>query len=299
MHILLKSLFFTLAVLPGLARAQTSYVGVVLDKNTEKPIPRATVSLVKQRLATETNDKGYFSLKTNTADQKDTLVFTCVGYQAYRIAVAAYRQASAIKLLAVNTYLNQVSISHTKRSKTLEAFSDRDIYPDEFITFAAPTFHIYNDDSPFIKMDAFAKLFEAPETGTAIHNVQLGRGIDRKLFFYTEPAAATKFKLHIITVNALTGAPDSTICTKEVSLQDIKRRAIISFSPGEAIIKSTKFFIAIEWLKTPYNEFFEDLSGLLSTTDGPKNAIVKDGYLRMLYQPLLIGYKKNKKISIR
>jgi hypothetical protein len=294
--VLCKFLLLVAVALPGIAHAQMKYEGRVLDKSTQTAMPLVTVTIAKARAATQTNNNGYFVLPRTGLDKQDTLVFTCVGYETYQMPVSAYKSPLMVKLTTTNTYLNQVSISHTKRTKTLELFTDRDIYPDDFVTWDDPSFCIYTDDTPFLRMSAFAKLFEAPENGTAILNVQIGRGIDRKLFFYTEPATGTKFKMHVISVNTLTGAPDSIICTKEVSLQDIKRRAVINFNPGEAIVQSAKFFIAIEWLRIPYNEFFEDKTGL-QYLEGQKNALLQTGHHRMIYQPLLVGYKKSKKLK--
>ena len=60
--------------------------GRVTDADTGEPIPSVNVYYGKQKtVGTTTNDKGRYTLQT--PDKGDTLVFSYVGYQTYKIYI--------------------------------------------------------------------------------------------------------------------------------------------------------------------------------------------------------------------
>ncbi|MBC7401524.1 MAG: carboxypeptidase-like regulatory domain-containing protein [Mucilaginibacter sp.] len=245
-HILL----FLLCFLPTLCVAQNVYDGQVIDKLTELAVPGVTVTLQKAKVVTSTNQQGYFKLSVENALPNDTLVFTSVGYNPYKLAIANYERQMFVQLQASNTLLNQVTITNSKiKSVTLGKFglSDiRQVNANKYYTM------------PFIHQSWYAKFFQAPQENTVLTMVKLGRrdfydiGIDSGSL--TTATKYARFLVHVSTINPDNGEPGKAIFTKEISLTDNSQLITIDFSKDKVVIPGTKFFIAIEWLIIPLNE---------------------------------------------
>jgi hypothetical protein len=286
---ILLSLLFVIGALPMASHAQVIYEGQVIDNNTELPIPAVTVTLVKKKVSSLANDQGYFKLVVNDIAANDELIFTSIGYKSYSLPVKNFKSEMFIKLTPVSNMLNQVNISGGKA--TLEKFSMADVrYYDTKYRYVGLII-----GSPL----ALAKLFEAPKDNVQLKSIQLGRADHTRdlLTNYTN----ARFLVHVYSVNAVTGAPDKVLFTKDVTLQDKSRIVLIDLTKDHVIIPYAKFFIAIEWLFIPFNEVF-------SINYKPKNAytnlLVRDNpddtaiYV-MSYQPFLAyynTYNKQKKL---
>jgi hypothetical protein len=279
-----------LAALPFITHAQTVYEGQVIDNATELPIPYVTVKLLKAGIAMQTNEQGYFNITVSAPLPNDKLVFSFVGYKTKELATLAYQKQMFILLEASNTQLKEVTISARKK-KTLEEFSYRDLIQDRVKLYAstATTFHT---------LSLFAKLFEAPRDGSKLISVQLGRRNEltgRALDGHSSPNKYTRFKVHVLSVNPGSGAPDSILFTKEVSLADNANKVIINLSADQLTLPPGKFFIAVEWIRIPYNEIIEDLVLALTTFPDKSHDVYQIlGHYRIIYQPLLVGYLQYK-----
>ncbi len=274
-----------LCVCPDVVLAQANYEGQVIDKTTELPVPFATVTLAKAKTATQTSEQGYYNLKSS-ATEKDSLIFTCVGYQTYRMPVTAYKQNMFITLQPTSTALKEVVIGVRKKTKTLSAFSS-DALP------YLSNFGFFYPEQLF-EAQMYAKQFEAPKPDAAVIRIDIGRRLP-DTWGETKPGKKTTFKVHIITVHPQTGAPDSILFTKDVSVQDRLRKITIMLDSSNAILNSTKFFVAIEWLRIPHNEYIMRRS--FSRTVNGNEIDRNDGFDRVIYQPLLAQQMRSPKYT--
>jgi hypothetical protein len=280
-------LFGLLICRPGAVFAQTTYEGQVLDRNTEAVIPSATVVLSKARIATRTNEQGYFSLYSTSTVEKDSLVFTCVGYKTYRMPVSVYKRGMFITLQSSSTELKEVMIRVRKRTKTLGAFTRDDLDPKgSSLGWGYPV--------SFYTAQMYAKLFEVPNQNAVVTSIDLGRWQPGPDAWETQPGKTSMFKIHIMTINPANGAPDSILATKEISLQDRSRKISVRFDSTSVILTSTQFFVAVEWLRLPYNEYILKRGFILLEYDkkGRTNTWQNGGFDRMIYQPILAQYKR-------
>jgi hypothetical protein len=294
-HKFLLTTILILACFQVIGYAQDVYEGQVISKTTERAIPGVTVTLLKERTATQTNEQGYFNLASENKALNDTLVFSSVGYQAYRLAVSHYQKKMFILLEPSNTQLNQVDISRKMKVLTLEKFSWSDI---KEVHMPGAYSH---STIPFVTRSSFAKLFEAPQANIILESVQIGRrDFDSGNQPLTTTNKFTRFLIHILSVDSNMRGPGLEIFTKEVSLTDNSLMVTIDFSKDQLIIPYAKFFIAVEWLRISYNE-------IISLAYAPKVAkIRKSGKLLLenvsqyaiLYQPFLIGYEQANKAPI-
>jgi hypothetical protein len=274
-------------VFPLITCAQTVYEGQVIDKATELPIPYATVKLLKAGIAMQTNEQGYFNITVSAPLPNDKLVFSVIGYKTKELAISAYQAQMFILLEASNTQLKEVTISGRKRKTlTLADFSYKNV--------AAIKTSLYGSHkrSLFPVIDVFAKLFELPESNALLERIQLVR-VTQNALSSKKAGKFTSFKVHVLSVNPGNGAPDSVLFTREVSLNDKSLKINIDMVKEHIILPSTKFFVAIEWIKIPYNEFiitytlYFDEQGSVETGSTAWN--------RVIYQPLLLGYEQKKR----
>ncbi len=119
-------IFFLLLVILSTARAQTgSITGVVLDGQTQRPLPYASVYINFTTIGTYSNEKGAFSL-TNFASGEYELIVSFVGREPYRTKVIITNNNEVtltvrLRLIA----LKEVQVSATKDKeweKQLEKF---------------------------------------------------------------------------------------------------------------------------------------------------------------------------------
>jgi hypothetical protein len=284
--------FLAILFFPAISYAQDVYEGQVISKTTELAIPGVSVVLLKEKVGTQTNDQGYYNLTSPNKVPNDTLVFSSVGYQTFRQPVSDYQKRMFITLEPSNTQLNQVNVGDRKmKVLVLDKFSVADIktvYSQGYVT------------KPF-SQSAYAKLFEAPQEHVVLASVQLGRrdfAIARgNAYALTTSNKNTRFLIHILAVDPYTGAPGKVMFTKNITLKDNSQLVKIDLSEDKLVIPTTKFFVAVEWLRIPFNEVIKldyapktvkiRKNGSRLTTDESKYSV--------LYQPFLVGFRQVKR----
>ncbi|MES2428546.1 MAG: carboxypeptidase-like regulatory domain-containing protein [Bacteroidota bacterium] len=285
-----------LLMLPSFCFAQAVYEGQVLNKNTELAIPNVNVILLKQKKSTQTNTQGYFRLITETPLPDDTLVFSSVGYQTYRLPVSAYQKQIFILLEPVNNQLTEVNINASKlKNLTIDKFSYSDI--KDLRTEEKPIYSTY----AFFTFGSYAKLFEAPANNVLLTKVELGRrdfDIPNKLTDYprTTSNKFARFLVHVMTIDTITGKPNKKIFTKEITLTDNALKVTIDLKSDKITIPTTKFFIVIEWLKITINEVIT-LNSVEKVEKVRKNGsqLLQDESRYLIrYQPCIVGFPGNK-----
>ena len=108
--------FLLLLLLPLLGRAQEIPVGGrVIDGETKKPVPFASVSLLKEDAAVLSSDSGYFNLSGLTKLEQDSLIVMHVGYLRYARAVTPrINELPPIELCQIKTESNK-KVSNKRR----------------------------------------------------------------------------------------------------------------------------------------------------------------------------------------
>lgn len=82
----LPLLFFSFELL---AQTDMTIKGSIIDAEKGHPIPFATIVLKGHALGTTASESGDFSFRINERLQKDTVVFSCMGYSSLKVPVAA------------------------------------------------------------------------------------------------------------------------------------------------------------------------------------------------------------------
>jgi hypothetical protein len=285
-----KTLFIIVALLclvPKLTHAQEVYDGQVINKVTELAIPGVTVILLKEKIATQTNERGYFNLTSENKILNDTLVFSSVGYKTFKLPVSAYQPQIFIMLQASTTQLNEVNIGNSKiKSVTLSKFSHYDLKNSGKSTLY---YHYTQVITPRI---ALAKLFTAPNPNAILTNISLGRQDFPSSPTYAIRNKFTMFLVHVMMQDTITGTPAKILFTKSISLTDNSEWVDINMSDQLIIVPGNNFFIAIEWIQNPYNEIIgiDPSSKVKRLTKRGLQVLEDASEYRIYYQPFLVGY---------
>lgn len=94
--------------------------GIVVDSATFSPLPYVNIQLKTALKGTSTDSNGSFSI---LASEKDTLIFSLVGYQRLELALFDY-EASVIRLTEKVTELKPITIIDTKFGNPYEGLFD-------------------------------------------------------------------------------------------------------------------------------------------------------------------------------
>jgi hypothetical protein len=287
-------LFLILCFPPTLCFGQDVYDGQVINSVTDIAIPSVTVKLLKEKVATQTNERGYFSLAYESHEKNDTLQFTCVGYKPFKLPVSAYLPHVLIALEASNTELNEVLINNKKvKQIILGRFFNYDLKNSGRSNL------YYHVTQVIAQRTLLAKLFTAPQANAILTSIALGRQDLPTSPTYAIRNKYTNFLIHVIAEDPDVGGPGDILFTKTVSLSDNSARVDIDVSKELIVIPGINFFVAIEWLITPYNE-------IIAVSNSPKlDWVTKRGYqmlkdaseYRVSYQPFLIGYMNEKTLK--
>lgn len=282
-------LLFSLGLLPMASMAQRVFEGQVFRKSDESRIAGITVRLQEEKIATSTNDQGFFSLSSSGLLLNDTLVFTGVGFVPLKIAVGDFQDQMQVLLTESTNMLEQVEVGARKfKTERLNPFSFAHIREDPKHSVVT---HPYT--TPF----QYAKLFTAAQENVLIQQIDLGRRNFNPSFSsvkdLTKSNVKTKFKLHIMDVSPKTGAPGKVLFTKDVLLSDKSLMITIDLSKDQILLTDPRFFVAVEWLHIPFNELVKlEYSPKVNKVRKNGDQVLEDvSNYRVIYQPALVEYQ--------
>ncbi|GAA4327698.1 hypothetical protein GCM10023149_31250 [Mucilaginibacter gynuensis] len=222
-----------------ICNAQQIFKGTVINKQSNKPVPFITVKLLKEQIAVSAAEDGSFQLTSNQHIDNDTLQFSSVGYITYKIPIRTFMPNSEVRIEEDTFFLNEIKVSSKKRrykTSTLNDFFGPDIHYTQ-----AHFDSYYQVARKFIGKKEFGKLKE----------IRLARYIDKK-----QKNIKTKFRLRVYDVNPATGGPGQDICHEVIEVQNDDNTFIeTNVTKYNIVIPKKEFFIAVEWLYIPYNEY--------------------------------------------
>ncbi|MES2453913.1 MAG: carboxypeptidase-like regulatory domain-containing protein [Bacteroidota bacterium] len=282
------------------ASAQTVFEGQIINKTTEAPVPNVNVRLAREKITVTSNEQGYFRLASADSLLKDTLIFSSVGYQTFKLFTGSYQKNGFISLVPTSTALEEVNITNEKlKVLRLNGFILSNIMedPPEAKTYPFPP----NITYPFSPRYRFiAKLFTAPQGNVVLTGVDLGRRELDEMKYPDRPLitshSKTRFLLHVLSVDPKSGAPDTPLFSKMITLTDKALWVKLDLRKDNIIITPAEFFVAIEWLHIPFNEVIKlNYSPKVRKVTKKGNQLLEDvSEYATLYEPALIQYTKKK-----
>lgn len=282
------------------ASAQTVFEGQIINKISEAPVPNVNIRLARERITVTSNAQGYFRIASADSVVKDTLIFSSVGYQTFKLLTSAYQKNGFISLVPTTTTLEEVSITNEKlKIVRLNKFDLNDIKEDPPGVKTDPFLPVVT--YPFSPRNRFfAKLFTAPQGNVVLTKVDLGRRELDETKYPDKPLVTshikTRFLLHVLSVDPKTGAPGTLLFSKTINLTDKALWVELDLRKDNIIINPAEFYIAIEWMHIPFNEVIKLFySPKVRKVTKKGNQLLEDvSEYTMLYEPALIEYKKKK-----
>ncbi len=214
--------------------SQTSFRGTVVDKKTKSGISYATVGLMKENIGTNTDEKGNFILFSKNKILHDSLIISCVGYEALKVSVDARTTIIHCELNTRDVFLKEAVISSKNNWEfiTLNKISKCGDWGQ------VASFH----------QTQLAQYFQSP-----IENATL---TDIRICTYSVPLFAENefFRIRIYDIDTMTGGPSGDLCNETIEVKSKNKIINVNLEKYKITIPNKGFFVAIEWLKITCNE---------------------------------------------
>lgn len=221
----MKHCFFTLKIIFISTILSAQINGIVVDKETGKPIEYANIWVEKQDIGTTSEQNGKFFFEQNILNQK--LIVSAIGYEECKMLI----ESSNIKIeLNPKTYEIEEVFVRPRKSKELiiDNFKKTALH-NSFVCSGTPWIVAkYFEYLPIYEETPFLKKI--------------------KILTISETNSAT-FNLRLFNTNAK-GEPTSDILKKNliVTAQKGKNKTSVDLSEYHISIPKEGFFISVEWL---------------------------------------------------
>jgi CarboxypepD_reg-like domain len=229
---------FTIILLlfPLLTVGQISISGKVINYRTKEAIAFATVGLLKENIGTNALEDGSFQLSLSRTKFNDTLIFSCVGFTTLKLPVDNFKTSNIIiELSEQQTILNEVIVTN-KSSWTSETLNDFSKCGNSFVTSSG-------------YQTQLAQHFQAPKDNSILQEIKICR--------FSVPLVATEktiFRIRIYDIDTLKKSPSSDLCDQIIEVKTRSKTISVNLEKYKIYIPNKDFFVAIEWLKIPFNE---------------------------------------------
>jgi hypothetical protein len=228
---------FTIILLlfPFLTIGQTTISGKVINHKSKEAIAFATVGLMIENIGTNALEDGSFHLVSSNK-LNDTLIVSCVGFSTFRIPVDIFNKGeNIIELTEQQTVLADVVVTRktTWTHKTLNDFSK---CGNNFITSGG-------------YQTQLAQHFQVSEENSILTEIKICR-------MSTAVVAPEKtiFRIRIYDIDTLKKSPSSDLCDQIIEIKTRSKTVSVNLKKYKIHIPKKDFFVAVEWLKIPYNE---------------------------------------------
>lgn len=225
-------LLFIVFTFPVLAFGQNSFNGTIINKKTREKVPFATIGLIKENIGTNADEEGNFSLHRYKKIPNDSIIISCIGYETLTLPVEKINfQFLNIELSEKIKSLSEVVIKSTTVSTTLNDFKK---CGNSYITTSG-------------LITQLAQHFNSPVENASLTHVT----ICRNSHFYD--AEKTIFRIRIYNMDSVSKAPSADLCNEIIEVKTKSKIIKVNLEKYNIQIPDKDFFIAVEWLKIPYN----------------------------------------------
>lgn len=215
---------------------QNSFEGKVINAKSKEIVPFATIGLMKENIGTNANENGKFTLLSQGIKENDTLIISCVGYSTQKLPIDKINKIGlVIELKEQVTILNEVVVKN-KTSWTTETLNDFSKCGNSFITSSG-------------YQTQLAQHFEVKEENSILTEIK----ICRMAIALIDPEK-TMFRIRIYDIDTMTKSPSTDLCDEIIEVKTRSKVININLEKYKIRIPSKDFFVAVEWLKIPYNE---------------------------------------------
>lgn len=232
----LKSNFTSLFVcmfLPLFTIGQTTYTGIVINKKDSSRVPYATVGLIKENIGINADENGNFILSSGKPQPNDSLVISCVGFVTQKISIA------------------NITVSNTRIELEEQVTAMKDLLLVARTEWSTATLNDFTDcGNAFLGSSGYLQQV-AQHFVSAAENSRL-----IKLSICRSPVKPGKalFRIRIYAMDTITGGPGEDLCDKIIEVKTRHEMVKVNLEEYKIRIPGKDFFVAVEWLKIPFNE---------------------------------------------
>ena len=235
--------FIILLLLPIFTYAQNNVEGTVYNVNTKEPVPFASVSLIKEKIGVNADEKGFFKLINPSPAANDSLIVTCMGY-------------APIKVALLNTGNNPIKIELTETVNALREVVvlnnnfKNNITLNEFDQFDGS----YYGSGSFIAQ--LAQHFVAPSENAMLKEIKIAK--------FSIPILSPQkaiFRIRVYDVDPISKQPANDLTDQIIEVKSTGKVVKLNLEQYKVYIPNKEFFVAIEWLRIPYNATESKING--------------------------------------
>jgi hypothetical protein len=224
--------------MPFFSIAQNIFEGVVINKSTKQPIPYVTVSLVKSKAGVNTDENGYFKITIPVKEAEDSLLFTCMGYAPLKLPIEntgkVWNANAKIELIEVARNLKEVVVQNNNFKNTITL--------NDFTEFSGS----YYGDGSYITQ--LAQHFVAPSENAMLKEIKIAK--------FSIPILSPQkaiFRIRVYDVDPISRQPVNDLTDQIIEVKATGKLVKVNVEKYKIIIPNKEFFVAIEWLRIPYN----------------------------------------------
>jgi len=221
---------------PFFAFGQSTIRGKVVNSKNKMAIPFATVGLINENIGTTASEEGFFQFVTIQIRNVDTLIISCIGFKTLKLPYDFTEKADiTIEITEQVTVLNEVVVSNKNNwiSVILNDFS--------------------NCGNSFITSSGFqtqlAQHFQVKEENSLLTDIK----ICRMSIALLDPEK-TIFRVRVYDIDTLTKSPSTDLCDQIIEIKTRSKFITLNLEKYKIHIPNKDFFVAIEWLKIPFNQ---------------------------------------------
>jgi hypothetical protein len=233
----------SLLLLPLSLFGQTQIQGSIIDKLKGEQVPFATVGLIKENIGGNADENGQFSITSTKQQQDDTLIVSSMGYQTRKVPLSTLSQhKGTIALSPLPTALKEVVVRNDYKW-TYSTLNDFSGCGHEFVSSSG--YHTQ-----------LAQHFDVGTSGAILSSVAICR--------FSIPLIArekARFRIRVYDMDPVTRAPSTDLCNQVIEVSTKSSHVVVDMQPYNILIPNKDFFVAVEWLKIPYNEQRVDWKG--------------------------------------
>jgi hypothetical protein len=223
-------------LIPFFTNAQTVFSGKIVNKINQENIPFATVGLVRENVGTTALEDGSFILVSTNTKPNDTLIFTSIGYKPLKLPVANNDLKNIVIEMAEEAPILSEVIVVNKTTGIYKSLNEFATCGNNFVGTNGYTTQL-------------AQHFQAPVDNAMLTEIKICRMSTAIL----DPEK-TIFRIRIYDMDSSSKSPFTDLCNQVIEVKTRSKIINLSLEKYKIRIPNQDFFVAIEWLKIPYNE---------------------------------------------
>ena len=211
------------------------YNAVLVDNESGKPIPYASIGFLSTKMGSATNENGVFRLSISEYQETDTLKISAIGYHSLKLTLSEALNKKSISLLPRTYEFENIEILDSK-IKTRTKWLGKNVRPTPG--------GVYGASGPGENVGA-AFAFRV-----TIKNEKPIRPLFARLFIKENKNDTLKIRCRFLEVDSM-GKPGADIVQKNYLhiKTDSRGWSTCDFTEDFILLEKKDFFLVFEWLK--------------------------------------------------